>query len=120
MDTRLNVVITGSSRGIGLALAKKFLSLGDTVIVTSRTKFKAQSVVATLREEFPNAQAFGCACDVCDAEQIENLAQEAAQCFSDGGRIDVWINNAGISHAEKLPLHECSVDTIRNLSLIHI
>ncbi|XP_062175123.1 chlorophyll(ide) b reductase NOL, chloroplastic isoform X3 [Alnus glutinosa] len=47
-----NVLITGSTKGIGYALAKEFLKAGDSVIICSRTAERVESAVRSLREEF--------------------------------------------------------------------
>ncbi|KAF3954201.1 hypothetical protein CMV_020426 [Castanea mollissima] len=47
-----NVLITGSTKGIGYALAKEFLQTGDNVIICSRSAERVESAVKSLREEF--------------------------------------------------------------------
>ncbi len=85
------VVITGSSRGFGKAMAEEFQRAGARVVVCSR---HAQAVEATLRSLPRPADALGVPCDVRDLEQVRALADKA---MSEFGRIDIWINNAGIS-----------------------
>ncbi len=85
------VVITGSSRGLGQALAVEFHQHGARVVVSSRT---AEAVNAALRALPEPGRALGVPCDVRELEQVQALADAAVSKF---GRIDVWINNAGIS-----------------------
>ncbi|KAK9829190.1 hypothetical protein WJX72_004398 [[Myrmecia] bisecta] len=91
----LNVVITGSGRGIGKALAREFLMAGDRVMVTSRTAAGVQRVMAELREEVsPDVWVSGIACEVSDPDSVVRLASAARLQM---GSVDVWINNAGYS-----------------------
>jgi glucose 1-dehydrogenase len=86
------VVITGSSRGFGYATAKEFLLAGARVVISSRDAESVKSAVSGLSK--PDA-ALGLPCDVRELEQVRKLADAAVRRF---GRIDIWINNAGLSH----------------------
>lgn len=105
-DTR-TVVITGSTRGIGRGLAEDLLRLGCRVVVSGRAKDVVDRVVAELRDVYGTRVA-GFACDVADLEQVRALYNGAVTEF---GRVDIWINNAGISH-RRAPLHEQDEATI--------
>lgn len=83
-------VITGSTRGIGKAIAHEFVRQGAKVVITSSSNANVQAAVA----EFPSGSAFGCVCDVVSAADMERLIDAATKRF---GRIDCFINNAGIS-----------------------
>ncbi len=85
-------VITGGSRGLGLAIAQTYARAGAKVIIASRTLRTVTQAVDSLRAS--GYQADGLACDVADMNQVEALAQHAIQTF---GRIDIWVNNAGLS-----------------------
>ncbi|MGB8645441.1 MAG: SDR family oxidoreductase [Anaerolineae bacterium] len=86
-------IITGSSRGFGLAMAQEFAQAGARVVVSSRNAASVDAAVKTL----PNPEhVLGLPCDVRDLEQVEKLADAAVQKF---GRLDIWINNAGLAHA---------------------
>lgn len=87
--TGRSIVITGGTRGIGAAIARRFLSAGDRVMVCARHE----------PPELPNSGgqvADFIACDVRDPEQATGLIQETVHRF---GRLDVVINNAGGSPA---------------------
>jgi NAD(P)-dependent dehydrogenase (short-subunit alcohol dehydrogenase family) len=86
------VVITGSSRGFGYAMAKEFLLAGARVVISSRDPESVKSAVSALPD--PDA-ALGVPCDVRELEQVKILADAAIRRF---GRIDIWINNAGLAH----------------------
>jgi glucose 1-dehydrogenase len=85
-------VITGGSRGLGLAIAQTYARAGAKVIIASRTLRTVDLAVASLQKS--GYQAAGFACDMADLQQVEALAQHAIQTF---GRIDIWVNNAGLS-----------------------
>jgi chlorophyll(ide) b reductase len=86
------VLITGSTRGLGLALAKSFLQRGDSVFVTSRDEAKVRQTVEELAGEFGKDVVSGAAVDVRVASSVERLAEACVEAF---GGVDVWINNAG-------------------------
>ncbi|MBM3162990.1 MAG: SDR family oxidoreductase [Chlorobi bacterium] len=89
LDNRV-AVITGSSRGIGLAIARMFVNEGASVVITSSSKTNVDAAVAS----FPPGRACGLACDVSSPEETERLIAASVVRF---GRIDCFINNAGIS-----------------------
>lgn len=81
------VLITGGGSGIGLALAKKFLSNDNTVIITGRNLSKLEKVKA----ELPDIHIFQS--DVTDDAEVRMLVDDVDEKF---GGIDVLVNNAGI------------------------
>jgi len=84
------IVITGSSRGLGLAIARAAAAEGAKVVLSARTSDAVERAVADLRSA--GHEASGTVCDVGDMVQVEALAEFAART---SGRFDVWINNAG-------------------------
>lgn len=84
------IVITGSSRGLGLAVAQAAAAEGGKVVLSSRTADAVEQAVAGLRSA--GREASGMVCDVSDMAQVEALADFAVRTY---GRFDVWINNAG-------------------------
>ncbi|KAL4425087.1 hypothetical protein ABPG77_010401 [Micractinium sp. CCAP 211/92] len=105
----LKVVIQGSSRGLGLALARQFLSLGDDVVISSRDEAAVQSCVQELQREFPGRRVVAAPADAAQPAQVEALAATAAQ---ELGRIDVWVANAGLSASRKAPVAETSAQEL--------
>ncbi|GAQ77737.1 Chlorophyll b reductase [Klebsormidium nitens] len=113
-STQRNVVVTGSTRGLGKALAREFLRFGDNVVVASRSEEAVRRTVAELRKEMlqeglgqPTKRDYswrnrkreakphrvvGRACDVSDSADVRRLAEFAQSNF---GHVDLWINNAG-------------------------
>lgn len=87
------VVVTGSTRGIGLGLAREFLKRNCYVVINGRTPKAVDKVVAQLSAEYNPERILGHACDVADYVQLEGLWAAAVARF---GRVDYWINNAGM------------------------
>ncbi|NLK50352.1 MAG: 3-oxoacyl-[acyl-carrier-protein] reductase [Candidatus Cloacimonetes bacterium] len=86
------VVITGSARGIGFAIAEEFAQTGAKVMVMDIAAEAVESAVQQLRSA--GHQAWGYTGNVVDADGIEALF---AQIVSEHGTIDVLINNAGVT-----------------------
>lgn len=86
------VIVTGASSGIGLACAKEFCSLGANVVLASRSEEKIKSYSHELSCE--NSLCLAVRTDVTKEEDCKRLIDIALEKF---GRIDVLINNAGIS-----------------------
>ncbi len=95
------IVITGSTRGIGRAVAEECARRGASVVVCGRTGEAVSRTLADLPAR-PEAPACGIAADVADYAAMEALRDEALARF---GRIDVWFNNAGVSSGHR-PLDE--------------
>jgi len=93
------VVITGSTRGIGRGLAENFLSRGCKVLIAGRQQEAVDLVVDALAQGAGADNVAGKACDVTSAAQLQGLWDEAQHRF---GRVDIWINNAGVSAPRKL------------------
>lgn len=94
MSGTTRIVITGSTRGLGLCLAREFLARGCAVTVSGRTSKAVDAAVARLRVEFPDGQVHGAACDTGHPCQVDGLWTSAVRAM---GGVDHWINNAGIS-----------------------
>ncbi|MDF1514352.1 MAG: SDR family NAD(P)-dependent oxidoreductase, partial [Anaerolineae bacterium] len=86
-----NIVITGGSRGFGLAVARACSKAGANVAVASRSEKSVNAAAEILRG---TGQAMGIVCDATTLDQVKALAQ---QVYTAWGSIDVWINNAGIA-----------------------
>jgi len=86
------VVITGGSRGLGLAIAEALGAAGAKVFLCSRSADSVDKAVAKLCAV--GVDASGAACDVSALSEVEAIAAKVVATY---GRIDVWINNAGLS-----------------------
>ena len=69
-DAPFKVVITGSTKGLGLELARGFLANGDEVVVTSRDETRVREAVDGLRTDF-GERVSGVAADVSRAESVD-------------------------------------------------
>jgi len=91
------VVITGSTRGLGYGLADAFLARDCAVVVSGRTREAVDRAASDLAARHDQDRVLGQPCDVTDYGQVQALWDVAQARF---GRVDVWINNAGIAHAQ--------------------
>ena len=99
--TGKHILITGGSKGIGLACARGFLQEGAHVSLVSRQAANLQNAQQVLKAEFPNAHVFTVAADLSDAAQALNALNAAEQAQ---GAVHVLVNSAGA--AKRTPLDE--------------
>ncbi|MCU4563094.1 MULTISPECIES: SDR family NAD(P)-dependent oxidoreductase [Acinetobacter] len=92
------VVITGSTKGIGLALAHAFLDLGCSVVIAGRNAEHLKHALNHLENHFSKEKLIGSCCDVTQIADLQALWEGAIQHF---GQVNVWINNAGSCHPTK-------------------
>jgi len=89
-------IVTGGSRGIGLATVKAFLREGAAVILCASSQGSADRAVSALREEFPEAVIEGIAPNLSSLDSVKAAFEAVAEKY---GRIDILVNNAGISES---------------------
>jgi len=82
-------LVTGSTRGIGRAIAETLAGAGARVAVVGRDAVRAEEVAATL-----GSGAAGFACDVSDIASVNTLVESVEKAF---GTIDILVNNAGLT-----------------------
>lgn len=81
--------VTGGTRGIGLAIARRLLAAGARVAVVGRDEARAAAVASEL-----GSSAYGVGCDVADAARVEAAIAAAEQAL---GPISILVNNAGVT-----------------------
>ena len=92
--TQQNVVITGSTQGLGFGYASEFLNRGHNVVVSGRTQAGVEAALERLAAD-PAAgggRVIGVACEVSRMQDVQDLWDHAVAAF---GRVDIWLNNAG-------------------------
>lgn len=105
------VVITGSSSGVGRAAAEAFALEGCNIVIAARGEEGIAETVKLCHDL--DVMAIGIKTDVSDFEQVRRLAEEAKAL---NGRIDIWVNNAGVMASgkfEEIPMkvHHQTVGT---------
>jgi NADP-dependent 3-hydroxy acid dehydrogenase YdfG len=85
------VVITGASSGFGRAAALAFARAGSRVSLAARGQEALEDTAEACRRA--GAETLVVAADVGDADAVDRLARQTVERF---GRIDVWVNNAGV------------------------
>lgn len=86
------IVVTGASSGIGLATALEAARKGARVVLTARSERTLEQIVERIRAE--GGSAIAVAADVANRVEVERVAETAVDTF---GRIDTWVNDAGVS-----------------------
>jgi 3-oxoacyl-[acyl-carrier protein] reductase len=106
-------VVTGAGRGIGRAIALKFAASGAVVVCVSRTAETSEKVATEVRAA--GRKAWAHAVDVSDTKAVGAVADKIV---SETGRVDVLVNNAGITRDGLLMrMSEEDWDTVMNTNL---
>ena len=92
-------VVTGGTRGIGLATVRKFLQNGATVVLFGSRTETVEKTVTTLKEENASYEVMGLYPNISDLKEVEQAFQVIVQKY---GHIDILVNNAGISARESI------------------
>ncbi|MDD5042957.1 MAG: SDR family oxidoreductase [Candidatus Omnitrophica bacterium] len=103
-------VVTGASRGIGKALASTAAALGMNLVIGARTQGPLEETAKELAERF-NVRVLPVVCDVIKLSDLENLVASAKKEFT---KIDVLINNAGVS--SQYPFQDQPLEDIERLA----
>lgn len=117
-----NVVITGSSSGLGKSLAKQFINQGDNVIITSRNKEHVYNTCLDISLSNHETKDIGkvipFVADVSNHMDCKNLVEFSNDVFDS---IDIWINNAGTNAFKISEFHhfdEVECESIVNTNLL--
>src|ERR1017187_5296440 len=87
-------LVTGGSKGIGLAVARAFAKSGATVAIVARGAEALQAARASLAGEGLNVGDY-----VCDVSNASDINDVFGKVISDFGKVDILVNNAGTSRA---------------------
>ncbi len=105
-----NVIITGASKGIGKAIAMRLAELGANVVLAARTQSTLDVTVEEIKTK-TKAKVIGISTDVSMLEDLKNLVEGTKKEF---GKIDVLINNAGVS--SQYPFDKQPMEDIERLA----
>ncbi|HKJ01794.1 MAG TPA: SDR family NAD(P)-dependent oxidoreductase [Longimicrobiales bacterium] len=104
------VVVTGASGGIGAALARTLGGRGEAIVLVARRKAELEAVAASC-----GGDALAVVADVTRRQEVARVVDEALDRF---GRIDVWVNNAGVG-ITRLP-SELTDDDVDDMMRINV
>lgn len=108
------VVVTGAGRGIGKAIARRFVEAGARVAVISRTEANAQATAAEL-SALGKGEARGYAVDIADTEAVVAAGKQIQE---DLGAVSILVNNAGVTRdGLALRMSEDDWDTVLDTNL---
>lgn len=91
-------IVTGGSRGIGAAIASEFARLGYNVLINYKSSEKQASALASSLRSY-NSEIFTFKADVSKSDEVRSMTDFALEKF---GRIDVLVNNAGVSYIDTI------------------
>ena len=92
-------IVTGGSRGIGLATAERFLQEGAKVVITASSQDNAKQAARKLSESYPGAVVEGISPDLTSLASVREAFDSVAR---EHGSVDILVNNAGISERTSL------------------
>lgn len=92
-------VVTGGTRGIGYAIVKKFLENGASVVLWGSRQETVDRALERLRQDNPDWQVTGMAPDLGSYEEVARALDSVKKKY---GKIDIMVNNAGISARDSL------------------
>jgi len=87
-------LVTGGSKGLGLAMARALAEAGADVAICSRNLEEGKAAAVQLSATVPGRRVMAFQADVIDGSSVSRLVQD---CYDNLGKIDILINNAGIN-----------------------
>lgn len=108
-------IITGSSRGIGYAVAEKFLDNGAKVVVLGSREESASKALANLSEKYDQENFKGYWPKLTDEESVKEFVEKV---LSDFGKVDILVNCAGVS--DNIPSLDADLAHFANVMNINV
>ena len=113
------VLVTGASRGIGAATARRLAQAGAAVVLAARSADRIEALAVALQAS--GSRAIAVACDVSRYDQVEAAVGRAIDAF---GRLDILVNNAGLIEpiarlAESDPAHWGAIADVNHKGVYH-
>ena len=103
----MNIVITGSTKGIGCGLGQRFLESGHMLLINGRDETRTYNALEKMRADFPGRTVISYTCDVSDYNSVVKMYDYAVETL---GSVDIWINNAGMSqNFESFQKHDTDI-----------
>ncbi len=112
--TGRSALITGGSKGLGLAMAAGLASAGANVVLTSRNEAEVTAAAAEVAAQF-GQQAIGIQADVSEPDDCQRVVERTCDAF---GKVDILINNAGINI--RGPIEELSHEEFQRVQRINV
>lgn len=101
-------VVTGGGRGIGRGIVRELAALGFSVVVNYRSDAESARECCRQAESLGSARALEFQADVASLEEGRRLLDYVLECL---GRVDLWVNNAGVAPASRLDLLETTPES---------
>lgn len=112
--TGRSAIVTGGSKGLGLAMAAGLASAGAVLMIVNRNKAEGEQAARDLNKDY-GIKATSFAADITSREETEAMAREATAQF---GRIDILINSAGINI--RGPIDEVTPEDFRHVMNVNV
>ena len=108
-------IVTGGTRGIGFAVVQTFLRNGASVALFGSRQETVDKALAALKAENPDWEVIGMAPDLTDYAAVDAAFAEVEKAF---GRIDILVNNSGISARE--PLYDYTPEAFEKMMRLNV
>jgi NAD(P)-dependent dehydrogenase (short-subunit alcohol dehydrogenase family) len=107
-------LITGASKGIGLAMAEIFAAAGAKVVISSRKQEALDEVAGNLRQK--GYEVFAVACNVGNMDELESLVEQTIAKY---GQLDILVNNAATNPVFG-PIHDSSLEAYDKIMNVNV
>ena len=112
----MNIVITGSTKGIGCGMGQRFLESGHKLLINGRDETRTANALEKMRADFPGRTVISYTCNVSDYNSVVKMYDYAVEAL---GSVDIWINNAGMSQNFE-SFHEHDTDIMNQIVDVNI